>query len=1083
MKSRIIILFSLLSTVFMQYSQAQTSSQNYIRTRTMTNESGTSFVEQVDYYDGLGRLLETVQAKAGGNSQDLIVLTDYDSYGRKDKIWLPVAVNTNNSNYVAPSTLRSNAPGFNANDSKPYSQIIYEASPLNRTMKEFGPGNNWYANNRAIHTTYLTNNSSYPCALFSSSSNGTTISITRSGTYANNTLFVTKYQDEDNNISYEFKDKQDRILLTRQVNGSTNFDTYYIYDDYGNLRVVLSPLASDVFTSNTTWNESNATLQKYAYLYKYDNRNRCIAKKLPGADWTYHVYDNADRLIFSQDGEQRLRSEWSFNIPDRFGRIAINGICKNSFSYSSNPLNGKVINAVWATNGTGTYKGYNLEGGISLTNAIIQNINYYDSYEFIGKNNVPSSLTFESRSGYATTYLSTPKGLLTGQITSELGNNSTLYYSVNYYDSRSRLILNRSTNHLAGIDKEFLSYAFDNNVEKRCHIQTVSGKTQTEEYAYTYDQARRLKNTSHTLNGGSSRMLSEKIYDDLGRLQSEKLGGFDMLKAAYNYDVRNRLIRNWCAQMGEVLTYTYGSNVQTQSIALGTGTRIYEYAYDGLSRVTSGAYTSGPGDYTSSYSYDKNGNPLTVKRNGLISTGVFGIVDNLTFSYDGNHIVSINDAAGNIAYNFSHDFKNYSNQSVEYIYNANGCMTKDLNRGISEIQYNSLNLPSRIDIKSPVGEARNEYLYSSDGQKLRVKHSWNPNYSSSPIIGSGVTVSSLSSIETTDYIGDYEYVNNTLKRIRTEYGYIEGGVYHFYVKDHLGSNRLVVSEPMSSQAVNYYPFGMANGDQRAADLQSYKYTGKELDMKQGLNLYDYGARYYDPASCRFTTMDPMAEMYYSISPYAYCANNPLNAVDPSGMAIDWYGLDEFTGVLKKIKETTDDFDLIKSGTFDQKDNFLENNSVDPLKISKGQLIESLHQDISNKKITFNNIEEGVDFMKFVSWNSYKETNAWAYKENNSEKLDIGAWDKNTEKKSFQPSYPRNPIFNIHTHPGTRDGYGGESRPSTSDWEAYSKHPYNTYYILTQKHGLIIYGIINGVKGYFTPLKKNTPKHLAKFRLK
>ena len=75
-------------------------------------------------------------------------------------------------------------------------------------------------------------------------------------------------------------------------------------------------------------------------------------------------------------------------------------------------------------------------------------------------------------------------------------------------------------------------------------------------------------------------------------------------------------------------------------------------------------------------------------------------------------------------------------------------------------------------------------------------------------------------------------------------------------------------------------------------------------MKQGLNLYDYGARYYDPASCRFTTMDPMAEMYYSISPYAYCANNPLNAVDPSGMAIDWYGLDEFTGVLKKNVSTS-----------------------------------------------------------------------------------------------------------------------------------------------------------------------------------
>ena len=329
----------------------------------------------------------------------------------------------------------------------------------------------------------------------------------------------------------------------------------------------------------------------------------------------------------------------------------------------------------------------------------------------------------------------------------------------------------------------------------------------------------------------------------------------------------------------------------------------------------------------------------------------------------------------------------------------------------------------------------------------------------------------------------YEYVNNTLKRIRTEYGYIEGGVYHFYVKDHLGSNRLVVSEPMSSQAVNYYPFGMANGDQRAADLQAYKYTGKELDMKQGLNLYDYGARYYDPATCRFTTMDPMAEMYYSISPYAYCANNPLNAVDPAGMAIDWYGLDEFTGVLKKIKETTDDFDLIKSGTFDQKNHFLENSSVDPLKISKGQLIGSLYQDISNKKITFNNIEEGVDFMKFVSWNSYKETNAWAYKENNTEKLDIGAWDKNTSDKSHQPPYPQNATFNIHTHPGTRDGYGGSSNPSLADWNNYEKHPFKAFYILTRKHGLVTYGTINNVKGVFTPPENNLPKYLVKYRLK
>jgi RHS repeat-associated protein len=64
--------------------------------------------------------------------------------------------------------------------------------------------------------------------------------------------------------------------------------------------------------------------------------------------------------------------------------------------------------------------------------------------------------------------------------------------------------------------------------------------------------------------------------------------------------------------------------------------------------------------------------------------------------------------------------------------------------------------------------------------------------------------------------------------------------------------------------------------------QPYKYNGKELDQMHGLNQYDYAARYYDPAIARFTTTDPLAEKYYSISPYAYCANNPVRYVDPTG---------------------------------------------------------------------------------------------------------------------------------------------------------------------------------------------------------
>ncbi|MDH6312259.1 RHS repeat-associated protein [Parabacteroides sp. PFB2-10] len=92
------------------------------------------------------------------------------------------------------------------------------------------------------------------------------------------------------------------------------------------------------------------------------------------------------------------------------------------------------------------------------------------------------------------------------------------------------------------------------------------------------------------------------------------------------------------------------------------------------------------------------------------------------------------------------------------------------------------------------------------------------------------------------------------------------------------------------QWTNTYPFGMSYGEGQSLELQPYKYTGKEYDNKHGLNLYDYDARFYDPALGRFMTMDPLAEKYYSISPYAYCGNNPIIRIDPDGR--DWYRHDE-----------------------------------------------------------------------------------------------------------------------------------------------------------------------------------------------
>ncbi|MDL2305997.1 RHS repeat-associated core domain-containing protein [Bacteroides sp. OttesenSCG-928-D19] len=145
-----------------------------------------------------------------------------------------------------------------------------------------------------------------------------------------------------------------------------------------------------------------------------------------------------------------------------------------------------------------------------------------------------------------------------------------------------------------------------------------------------------------------------------------------------------------------------------------------------------------------------------------------------------------------------------------------------------------------------------------------------------------------------DYAGSVIYENGSLKRILVEGGYIEGGVYCFYLNDHLGNTRMVANASGTAiQRDHYYPFGlpMAETSNTEQNKQPYKYNGKEFERKDGLNWMDYGARNYDAAVGRFTTMDPMAEKYYGVIPYAYCLNNPLIHVDPTGKApyrYNWY---------------------------------------------------------------------------------------------------------------------------------------------------------------------------------------------------
>lgn len=298
--------------------------------------------------------------------------------------------------------------------------------------------------------------------------------------------------------------------------------------------------------------------------------------------------------------------------------------------------------------------------------------------------------------------------------------------------------------------------------------------------------------------------------------------------------------------------------------------------------------------------------------------------------------------------------------SSEYSYDTNGNMTKDLNRHISSIQYNFINLPTSITYTNG---KRAEYFYDATGRKLRVKHWMSPSAAAPP----------------TDYCGNMIYENNVLKQIQIDGGYITVNdttlQYHYYLKDHLGNNRVVVSKDGTVEQVNhYYPFGGLFGESIGGSVQWYKYNGKEFDRTHGLDWYDYGARHMAPDAGRFMTMDPLAEKDYKTSPYVYCGNNPMRHFDPDGREVR-DGLGGYNEANKDLKSLTkylakhndpNSIMIVAHGVIEEGENFASSINIQTY-------------NPKTKEWNDNYISNGKEFSKFLSghsktWNNYKKGN-------------------------------------------------------------------------------------------------------------
>ena len=827
----------------------------YTGAASLLKTNGVRSLTDVSYGDGFGGVSQKIHVGITPQGKDLTESYEYNSLGNLQSRTLPVPVLSEGASGNYKQILKSAQEYYG--HSNVCSRFAYEASHRSLLLKEFGVGDEWTG--KAVSKKYSCNLESIPaqrCKRYLVSAGGELVES--DSPYADGSLRGIRSEDEDGNMHWEFYNSENQLVLSRILDGDTFFDTYFVYDEYGNLVFVLPPGYQD-----------HPDLDLYAYIYRYDYLDRLVYKKLPGCAPSYLVYDAAHRLVFSQDGCQRNDSLWSFFVYDVYGRVVVEGECSNSDKHVRTAGETVVLGTLMEGDTGLAYSGY--QSSFDLVDPCVYVVNYYDTYDFRTRNGF-SAYNFPEGTVSAT-------GNLTGSILCTHGSSGFIY-SADYYDINKRIVKSLSSRVNGGMDTYATEYSFQGSPLSVLHTHTdSSGYSLTERYTYTYDHSSRLTRVSHQYDNNPSVLLVEHTYDELGRLQTDKLDN-GIYATDYAYNIRNWLTGIEGGKFSQSLHYTdglgvpcYNGNISSMTWKSGAGAtpRGYKFSYDRLGRLTDAEYGEGPSLSVNTNrfneqvtGYDKMGNILGLKRYGQTSATGYDVIDDLSLSYAGNRLKKVTDRSTTPAFNNGFEFKDGIDLPTEYEYDENGNLTKDLNKNITAIQYNCLNLPSRVMFAN--GNSIS-YLYDAAGRKLRTVH---------VLEGDSVT---------TDYCGNVVYENGVPQILLTEVGYVSltDSKYHYYLKDHQGNNRVVVDEEGTVEEVNdYYAFGGLMSTSSRQSVQPYKYNGKELDRKGGLDWYDYGARMYDAALGRFMKTDRFSEKYVSLSPYQYGANNPVNNIDVNG---------------------------------------------------------------------------------------------------------------------------------------------------------------------------------------------------------
>ena len=792
---------------------AQTATQNYVKTVTMLDAAGTESLQAVQYYNGLGYPTLSV-ATAGTDGGTACTLTTYDGAGREKRRYLPVPAN--GLEYIPVSGVTS--MGLFYLDDGFFTESHYDA--LDRVTAVDIAGDTWRQAGKQDRTEHLANTLSDLVLHYEAPEDGSYSLTLPENTsfeyYPEGTLAKAVSYDADNRSTAVFTDLLGRKIMERTAAG----DTYYVYNDLGQLRFVLTPAFNKISQEKTI----------YAYEYRYDNRGRVVWKKLPGAECVQYWYDSADRMAFMKDAV--LGSRYRFCLYDRFGRLCVQGTCSDGDRGDS------ILSATSYTSGSGGVCSTGYSAPYSISDPQLEIVNYYDTYEFIGNNltsAMPALTIGQEQRQHAI-------GYLTGQVVYATGGEAL--GTVTVYDRKGqavRTVRKGLSGHIEDVSTEYTFTGAVDSTEVRVGVGYGGDFTAKTDYTY---QCGKKTNMSLSVSHGRPAVSreTEYAYDAVCRLSGKdrQLYGTRKSHCSYSYDVHGWPTGVTNGLFQEQLYYADGldggcwnGNVSTVKWKSSGDASFqgYNLKYDGSNRLYSAVYGEGDNltDFSNYFSehvvYDCNGNITRLRRCGLVDNvhGAFGLVDNLSMTYAGNMLTSVCDSASRYSYAGATDFDGVPGLVYPLTYDGSGSLVSDAGRGIARIDYDRQNNPVRIQFTDG---SVTKYIYSAAGEKLRVTHLTAVPNITVPI-GSvrELLPSEILSADSTDYLlgGSLTLRNGRIDKLQFEEGYCLAEMYtgnnsqdnfyfYYYDRDHLGNVRQVVKADRTTngtvvQTMDYYPFG------------------------------------------------------------------------------------------------------------------------------------------------------------------------------------------------------------------------------------------------------------------------------------